>query len=857
MNWFRRKKIDSGTSSPDVARDPQTVSSVDALWQNLAATAMQTLETKIWAGTLREEALLNYDYYDTKLSDLLLQIDGCLKLTNRKARRIVDKSWKRTLETAHKKLEQYKSIVEGKKKSLKHEYKEKTKLNSKRDSGVAPLKVWISGAEIQELERRRTDRRKKIQIDIDAWQAGKFSDTAPWPNESVEQIKESKVVDKKHHKYGQKLNDQLWDAASSRIESNNQAVVREILQWIANNSLTEQQINYCLANMGQLAPVFEQHGLTDKAQNLIQTRWWRYSASVSRYKSMDSETAYRTGWVLWLLNNALMRCFPNAKPGHIWAFTNIAAATTWIYAIFKVGKRAFSKNAEWKRNIRKAGALWAAIQFVPALLTWQWGFSLIWDILSWKADFWELGYRLSNCLRCLKDWDSEVYRQVTPWILWMSIIPQNYKVADLRNMQTEFSTNPQARPSWYDSTYNRLNQNTSALATEFQNTFTHRDTYDPSEWTAFRAKVWIDNNTSDSVIVFNEVAKTAEKGAALQSRMKSEWKKKKPEFEAAIDAYLKAPGEFNLNDLSTNRFETDTEAAYTTREVDTTNKEKLEKKVDALSLNDDIKTELKEALEQFYDARTIGSKPIVDAFNLSLDSNPTPNLILESRGWEKTTIDLINRTIVWFGKGITFADLSNLINVADLSNKILEGQKWEKLKDLPPFKYKGIGGRWRWIYFNSASGRNFDLDTRVLSWGRWWTIGKIDTIKNYPDDYARYLSERWIDDNKITIDSIKYADVYKLSQEWIKFFDETEVQQLDRWLKQVKSDLSSSVPDPNTSSPFSITLLNKLSFKKVDGSSQNFDKDISTNFPTLLREWNKQKFLDYMNNPANGMRYHS
>ena len=61
-----------------------------------------------------------------------------------------------------------------------------------------------------------------------------------------------------------------------------------------------------------------------------------------------------------------------------------------------------------------------------------------------------------------------------------------------------------------------------------------------------------------------------------------------------------------------------------------------------------------------------------------------------------------------------------------------------------------------------------------------------------------------------------------------------------------------STPDGN---PFSITFTNKLEFKAVNGDSKDFPENISEKFPTLLRTWNKEKFLKIMNDPNNKMRW--
>jgi hypothetical protein len=70
---------------------------------------------------------------------------------------------------------------------LEHEFKQKNKLNGKNQD-KAPLTVSISASEINELKNRRFQWRQKIEFDIKEGQMGKSSNTAPWPNQSLEQI---------------------------------------------------------------------------------------------------------------------------------------------------------------------------------------------------------------------------------------------------------------------------------------------------------------------------------------------------------------------------------------------------------------------------------------------------------------------------------------------------------------------------------------------------------------------------------------------------------------------------------------------------------------------------------------------
>ena len=816
-------------------------------------------DTNIQTNDQPDIKLDSYEWYDKALSQLIFEIEWCASTA--KYKRWLNKSWKETLKTAKAKLKQYKDIISDKKRMLEHEFKQKNKLNAK-NPGKAPLTVSISASEINWLKRRRNDRRKSIEEDIKAGQRGESSNIAPWPNQSLEQINKWNNVDRHHIEYDSKLNEALQDAAFLRIIDNNQDKAREFLQAIANNSLSDAQITICQTRMVQLSPYFEQYGLTDQVHRCIQTRGWRYTQNVNIYWNIDWETAYKIWWVTGRLNNTLIKAFPNAKPDQVSSFTNLAVAAGWIYAIYRIWKRFFGKNKDWERNLLWKTALLASGYFVPQLLLWKDWYSLLWEILSWKADFWELWYRASNCLWFMNNGSPEVYAQMAPWVLWMSIFPQNYTVKDIRALQQTFS-DQNTRRQWYTVTYNRLNKDNSALANEFKNTF-NANQYNENERKVFLAKLWITENTSENTVIFSEASKLTDKKTSLELWMKSQWKKRNPVFEKEIDNYLKQGWEFNPNDLKDKEdswFIPDAEATYTENKDDIDFKKNLINQIDTLSIDDNQKSKLKIALQRFYDERNIGSKPLISDFSLKMENNL---LILKSHKWQEAKIDINNNEIPWFWNGVRFSDLSELLNVADLSNKILETQKWKQPMDMPPFQYK-IGKWGRWIYFNDAEGWNFNFDTRVLSGGRGWAMWKIDTLSNHPEDFAKYLSNRWIETNKHKINLSLYPTIKGLSESWITFINEQEVKQAEVRLNKVKDMRSMANGWTQWYKPFSIEWnklvfstsntqnATKLYFPDVFPNSFTWKSQNLSNFPTILN--NKDKFLNYMNDKKNWMRW--
>ena len=828
-------------------------------WQNIIKQAVVS-NALAWAEWKSDRAVLQaetqatidletYEWYIKVLDQLLKDMDAQRKTIAKNKKRKINESWKETLEIAEKKLKQYTDIIKGKQTAIEDEFKIKSKLNSHNPSGI-PLEVNISKAEIDELKKRRGDRKKPIEYDIRQWQMWKSSNTAPWPNQSLEQVQKWNRVDKKHNNYDAKLNEALKDTALLSIIDNNQDRAREFLQAIANNSLSDQQITFCQTNMAQLFPFFEQYNLTNQVHTCIQTRGWRYNQSYNIYWNIDNTTAYKMGGVVGLTNNLLIKAFPNAKPEQVSNFTNIALAAGWIYAIYRVWKRFFSKNKDNKRNLLGKGAILASAYFVPQLLLWQDGFSLLWDILSWKADFSELRYRTSNCLWFMNNNSPEMYAQMAPWLLWMSIFPQTYTVAQVRSLQQTFS-DQNARTQRYSTTYNRLNKDNSALANEFKNTF-NQNQYNENEWKVFLAKLGITDKTSEDTLIFNEAMKITDKKTSFELWMKSQWKTRNPAFKKEIDEYLKDKWEFDPTKLNKDWFLENKNAKYTMREEDFQNKETLNNKVDDLPLNAQKKSELKTALEEFYDERTIESKPNINDFYLAIEENNI--LILKTHGWHETKIDLNSNTLKWFWSTnwnsyeIRFSNLSEALDVADLTNDILHRTYKQVPVANPPFEYKQKA-----ICFNDAKLLSLDLDTRILNINRFtnrWTVDK------HAKEYADYLSNCRLKANQVEINPAQYPLVDKLYKKTdIIFTNANEVENLETWLKKIKDELSDYFATP-TWSPFKISwrlksIDKKLVFTAVDWEKIVFNENISDNFPTILA--NQEKFLNFLNDRDNWM----
>ncbi len=811
----------------------------------------------------------NYEWYDKALSQLIFEIDWCRETANYK--RWLNKSWKETLKTAKEKLKQYKDIISDKKRMLEHEFKQKNKLNGKNSDKV-PLTVSISAAEINELKNRRFQRRQMIEVDIKEWQSWKSSNVAPWPNQSLEQVVKWNTVDRHHIEYDSKLNAALNDAAFLRIIDNNQDRAREFLQAIANNSLSEAQITICQMRKVQLDPYFEKYGLTDQVNRCIQNRWWRIevvqwnSGASLDYRDMDRWETFQKWWLSWIIDKALSNC-NNMTPGqrNTWkslaVLWGVAAWLFWLYKFYTNKKMWF-----WGKALTTGGViLWSQI------LTWENPISLFGKLMTWwftkeylESKFWNaFGDAVSWV------WNSwiEASNTLTPAMYSMMIFNSNTNVWDVRALRNRFKQNDSEWQSFrWDAITKLKTKYWDNSVQHFSATFS--DKFDEEKWNNWLWSFWVTDSTADNKNIY-ELANNAAMNEIVIEKYRSEHgvketkdAVKKKEFEEYVKDMKNKNQPINIEDLEAHPewFELDNEATYTERPVDVQFKESLVNQTESLWINEPKKSELKTALKRFYDERTVDSKPLISDFSLKMDNDL---LVLVSHSWQETKIDINKNEVVGLWNGIRFANLSDLLNVADLTNKILESQKWKVAVDYPPFQYKWptsvldnwVGKWWRWIYFNDAEWWSINFDTRVLSSGWWGIMGKIGSLWNHPEEYADYLSRRRIENNTVKIESTLYPMVKILSDSWIVFTREQEVKELEIWLKWIKEKLKVFKAYPSWN-PFSIwTLSRKLEFKAINWDVQEFPENISDKFPTLTLVWNKEKFLKTINNPSNKMRW--
>ena len=134
-------------------------------------------------------------------------------------------------------------------------------------------------------------------------------------------------------------------------------------------------------------------------------------------------------------------------------------------------------------------------------------------------------------------------------------------------------------------------------------------------------------------------------------------------------------------------------------------------------------------------------------------------------------------------------------------------------------------------------------DTRAITTWIGWATGDVDSMHNYKEEFANYLSERRKEDNRI--DLTNYPNVQSLKIDF--FSDEHEIEDLNNWLDWIKERLN-PYKDKLSQWSFSISS-SKLKYERGDLPSWKieFKESISDRFPTLIQQWNEGKFLDVLN----------
>ena len=516
----------------------------------------------------------------------------------------------------------------------------------------------------------------------------------------------------------------------------------------------------------------------------------------------------------------------------------------------------------------KAG-ITAGTIFGTEVLLWETPLSLFNKFMTWWLSLEEMKNRFGNAISGIGNSGSEA-SEIIPWStwtiwessesVWETIVPAMYsmmifnsstKVRNIAEMTQKFKDNNDNRKAFYEKSCNKLQKEYGQQAMEcFQATFS--DQFDKEKWENWLASFGVTETTAQNESIY-WLANNATMNKIILEKFQTEnWLKVRDKD--SLNAYIQSKKVSNraidvddLNQHKNNWFEVNEEATHTERPEDTDNREKLVSKVELLSIDSAQKENLKQAIQEFYDEKAIKNKPNLNDFSLRIENGL---LIIKSHDWNESQIDLNTNTLKSKNNiDITLPSLSEAINIADLTNYILQLTNKKVPADYPIFSYHPLPQKA--ICFNDNSGKFDIFDTSILDIN---LIRDRSTIDKNADIYANYLSERRKEINKLNLTN--YPLVKQL---WIDFYsNEKEVEKLENWLKWVKQKLSVYTCTSEWN-PFSIEVrTNKLRFKREWNwwswiTEKFFPEDISKEFPTLSRTWNEEKFLQAMNNPDNKM----
>jgi len=840
-------QITSQQTVDDQTTSQQTIDNQTTTQQTTVDQTTNVASNTDTVETAEQIDIRTYDWFLLALNKLLEEIKNTKKWISK---RWLSKAWKRTMEDAKNKLKQYEDLLKDKKKWLL-----KQKNSEIYDEDVTNL-------------RNIRQQFNNIRKDIGMGQWWLFSSSASFLYNSPENARESNKHQAEDLRFNQQFQEELKNWAILRIFNWSTEKANDFYRKIAQGQYHEAEYQLFLANASILTPSFQKCGIAIPTN----PRWWRIertpwtTRTSADYRNLDRWEAFKQWWLAWILDKALSNC-NNLTPWQRETWKNIAVLwgyAAWIYWLFKFFT---SDQKRWKK-----AWITAAVIFWTQTLTWENPFSLFQKAMTWWLSWDDLSSRFWNAFWDAVDWVQNSWIESWTELSWamysLMVFNETATVWEIRWRSTKFKNDPQ---SWTQFCQTAKEKIWAKHFEKFSAVFS--ENFDENKWNERLNSIWIHDGIDNNKLIYEIASYKTMNTIIINKFLSDNWvkvtdeKTKKEEFEQYKKSCNDNNQTIDINTLEAHKkdwswFKEDLEATYTDRPEDKQNIKALEDQVEALSLDSQKKSELKIAVKRFYDERTIETKPKLTDFSLKIENN---YLILSSRKWQKAEINVDTRELKWFGNwDIRFSNLAELLNIADISNKILLTQKWKAPKDLPAFEYK-IGKGWRWIYFNDADTLSFNFDTRVLSWGWWWKMGEIKTLWDNPNEYATYLSKRWLEQNKINIDATQYPILKQLSDSWIIFINEQEVKQAEIRLNKVKELRSMANKWTQGYKPFSIEW-NKLVFSTSDTKNatklyfpdqfpENFSgktQDLS-NFPTILN--NKEQFLDFVNNYNNGMRW--
>lgn len=785
-----------------------------------------------------------YDWYIAALNQLLKDINDYEQW--------IDLTWnsssRKTMKISNKKLQQYKKDIQNKKQALENER-------------IQWWKNIIYENEITKLLERKTEI-DKIHEDIRTWQNWDFSDEASFPYNSPESTKTANRNKKEAIKFEQKFKNELKNAAILEIFEWNQENAIQFYKRIAEWNYTQADYNIYMAYATDLWPSFNRCGIAAPSKiPSSHERYNQWTAWSIDYSNLTLWESFKQWWAAWALDNLLSHC-NNLTPWQ--RDTRKTLGTLWIiwWAIYWWIKFLKSKKM-WFR-----GKAWiiAGTFLGTEVLLWETPISLFNKFLSGWLSREEIKNRFGHSFWKAADQYQLYEYGFTPAACALMVFNGWTTVKDIRELTQNFKDSPTARRDFYQQAETKLQHQSPQCLEIFRSTFPSNINFDETKWNTRLASFWVTNNSNENTHVY-EIATCITMNASVIEKFKTQnWLKdtdnsvKKDEFKEFQRTKKEKNEVITEEELQTHIndwFDTNEKATYSTRKEDIDNINTLKSQVEWLWLEEDQKKAINDAVEKFYNERTIESKPNLSKFTLNISSDKK-TLTVKSHNEHETQIDLTSKTIknLWNDNGISFADLSEALDAADLTNKILSITKSHKPSELPPFKYEKIR---KGICFNDNSLSrddlkfwNMDFDTKILKINRLKNRWNID---KEAETYANYLSERWKADNKI-----ENMDNYPIVKSlWIDFYNEEEVKNLEEVLNKIKNDrkFSASTED---SQPFDTKYWpcfwnwEKLIFTAINWKKITMIEDLSK-FPTIQADENKEKFLNYMNNKNNWMRW--
>ena len=832
-------------------------------------------ETQAWAENLRqatidsslstantkldltiEQTWLKYEkdirsWFLSAIDNLIEEIKDTRKWISKKW---LSKGWRRWIKEDKDNIKQHEKQLIGKKNSLLKE-------------------AWreISDDEIFELKKIRNNL-NKIRKDIGMSQRWYHENTASYLYNSPEIAKKSNKHQADNLEFEQKLQTELRDWAIKHIFNRTTRNANEFYRKIAEWRYVRADYEFFMRNRSVLAPSFQRCGIAIPTRPIQHIwNWWKIEKNQRTtrksvdYSNMDWWETLEKWWVAGVLDKLLSDC-GNMTPWQkntwksLWVLACFAGWIYWLYKFYT------NKNT----SLRYKAWITAWTIFWSQALTGEWPLSLFNKLMTGGLSMDELKNKFGNVVWWLGSSEAIQLSETTEnalWIEWsnweivsenvapamysMMIFNSSTKVSDIKTMTQSFGDN-NIRKAFYKQSCNKLEKNYWTEAAEcFRVTFS--DQFDENKWTNRLASIWIVLGTTNNNESVYWLSNNATMNAIILEKYQTEnWLKVKDK--AMLQAYIKDKKTNNqaidIDDLDKHKntwFIVNEKATFTERPGDIQNKKDLISKVEWLSMDTTKKEELKQAIQDFYDERQIKNKPDLNDFSLRIENWL---LIVKSHDWNETKIDLNNYSIKCNNSKFQVNNLSEALNIADITNYILWLTNKKKPANANIFSYNRVPQKA--ICFNDNSGKLNFFDTSILGVNR---IRNRETIDKNASAYVEFLSEQRKEVNKLNL-----TDYPLVKQLWIDFFsNENEVKKLENRLKWVKQKLS--VYTPASINPFSIWKRSKkLIFKRewngwkwIDESF--FPENIHDEFPTLNRTWNEEIFLQYMNNPNNKMRW--